>query len=362
MRGTAQGRSNAPAYITQAKEKRMLTLDDIRGFYKFILGREMNPQEVIATDLHMEAVVNEQFEMARRKFLDSDEFFSILLESFYDKLMPNSKIVLYKTDMNFEIYLDLRQLHVTLGIINDNYERAEIGLLRRAVRRTDTFIDVGGNAGYYSLAIASKPDFEGRVVAFEPLTSIRSLFQRSVEFNDLQSRIRILPFALAAEPGSMAIVHSENSMNIGGSHLSRSDKIPNSYHEYVAVETLDRIAVDLKLERIDVMKIDIEGAEGLFFAGARQMIERDLPTMLVEVNTSQLQELSGWGPDDLINWLSERGYQVTAVLPTSLVPVATGAGLSRVMPLSSILNVFCVHESRIDETRMLIPELQEIIK
>jgi hypothetical protein len=80
----------------------------------------------------------------------------------------------------------------------------------------------------------------------------------------------------------------------------------------VQTRTLDRLASELSLDKLDFLKIDVEGAEPFVFEGARATLKRYKPAILFEVNTTALAELglrydSSW---QILKDLSYRFYEL----------------------------------------------------
>ncbi|MEQ1737024.1 MAG: FkbM family methyltransferase, partial [Rhodoglobus sp.] len=120
-----------------------------------------------------------------------------------------------------------------------------------------TVIDVGANAGYYTILFGDAVGRHGRVVAVEPVPATVALLRRSVALNGHASTTHVSAVALGKEPAgevwmmlpegepkNAAVVHSES---------------PGAFR--VPSTNLDTLARDLALDRVDLIKIDAEGAE-----------------------------------------------------------------------------------------------------
>jgi FkbM family methyltransferase len=332
----------------------MATLGDVENCYRYILGRAMNSDETQGAEAAAEALASTDVDSLRQSFLRSPEFHVRHLETFFENLVPKSVIVAYDTAFGFRIYLDLRQLHLTFGILSGAYERHEIDILRAVVPADGVFIDVGANVGYFSLAIASRPGFAGKVHAFEPVPPVHTLFERSVRENGLEERVIALRMALSNAPGSMALTNAESSINIGSTRLDLNGTSGNALHT-ATVGTLDSVACDLTP---DVIKIDIEGAEALCLEGSIMTINRHRPTLLVEINPELLKMMSGTDARELQARLSDFGYDLWAVHPDRLETVGSRADLGKAIPPSGVLNIFCVHKDRRADVEAILPTLR----
>src|ERR1700743_1962876 len=101
----------------------MVTIVDVENCYRYILGREMSAEERHGID--GERITNRHLGDLRTEFLRSQEFHNSHLETLFENLVPRSVPVLYHSDLGFKIFLDLRQLHISFGVLHECYDRAE---------------------------------------------------------------------------------------------------------------------------------------------------------------------------------------------------------------------------------------------
>jgi FkbM family methyltransferase len=207
-------------------------------------------------------------------------------------------------------------LEVTLG--NDNslclyvagtFEPNEFAFLGSVVKEGMTFVDVGANEGLYTVFGARRVGASGRVLAVEPSSRERAVLKRNIERNRL-SNVTVVPHALAAESGFANLqvapkLHGGHNTLGGFAH----EGIAAIGAEQVAVETFDALAQRLSIERVDVMKIDVEGAEVKVLRGARRMLTRWRPTLLIEANEAALRG-QGTSTADLVALLRSFGYDI----------------------------------------------------
>ncbi|MET0676606.1 MAG: FkbM family methyltransferase [Bradyrhizobium sp.] len=323
----------------------MAEVADVENCYRYILGREISADERHGVD--RDRLSGRDLGDLRQEFLKSPEFHNAHLETLFDNLVPRSIPVLYETSMGFKIYLDLRQLHITFGVLNESYDTSEVELIRKIVPNDGVFVDVGANCGFYSLAVASKKGFSGKVIAFEPLIPLALLFERSIIANGLSDRIELRRVALGHEPGALPLTDAERSINAGATRLAVGLGARPT-HRIVTVDTLDEAMGDTSP---DAIKVDIEGAEGLFFHGGRKVIARDKPTILFEINPELLGIVSKVSPTDLKDWLERHQYRLWSVEPDRLDPVSTKANISEAIGLRGMKNFLAVHADRMPALR-----------
>src|SRR5271155_5501369 len=107
----------------------MATLHDVENCYRYIIGREMNDEEMEGYSSRADIFGAMNVTDLRRTFLQSPEFHQTHLETFFENLVPKSIIVAHDAELGFRIYLDLRQLHLAFGVLNGTYERREVEIL-----------------------------------------------------------------------------------------------------------------------------------------------------------------------------------------------------------------------------------------
>lgn len=187
----------------------------------------------------------------------------------------------------------------------------EVAVARAALRPGDVAIDVGANYGMYTIPMSRAVGASGCVYAFEPIpftvgtlrTVCRVLGARNA---DIRAK------ACGEQPGSAMFsvpVQRSGAISAGQAHaVNRKDHRPG-HEQHVRWDTArevscEVVALDQELrgvEGVALVKADIEGMELLAFRGARQIIERDLPVVISEINPwfldgfeLELRELTGF--------------------------------------------------------------------
>jgi FkbM family methyltransferase len=241
-------------------------------------------------------------------------------------------------------------VNVTLG--NDNslclyvcgsFEPNEFSFLHGFLKPGMVFIDVGANDGYYTLFAARRVGQTGKVVAVEPSTRERINLRRNLVRNRIDN-VHVVPAALGAAPGDadLRLAQGAHSGHNTLGQFAHDDVAPADL-ERVTVKTIDMVAAELKLDRIDFVKIDVEGAEASVVAGARAVLTSTRPVMLLEINDGALRA-QGIGADALLVTLREEfDYETLVFSPsTGLLKLHVEGG-----PLSA--NVVVVPKERLSE-------------
>lgn len=223
-----------------------------------------------------------------------------------------------------------------------SFEPNEFAFLDRVLKPGMVFVDVGANDGYYTLFAAQRLGPTGKVVAVEPSTRERANLKRNIARNGL-GNVSVIPVALGAACGT-AELHLAQSAHSGHNTLGRfaNDGVQAESVEQVKIRRLDDVAHDMALDRIDVMKIDVEGAEANVIAGGYEVLARTRPVILLEISDKALRG-QGSNAQQLIATLRGLGYEIGVFSPSTggIELLSDGRDLS--------LNVVAIPGDRISE-------------
>lgn len=185
---------------------------------------------------------------------------------------------------------------------------AEALLLERTLtclREGDTIYDVGANIGMISLFMAMSPaGGTSKVHCFEPEPRNAGQLRQNVELNGLAGRATVHEMALSAEAGEVTLF-VQGSTGEGKHSIATDDGATGSIT--VPMVTMTDFAQSCGSPP-DVVKIDVEGAEGLVLAGMADLVESGHPReILMEIHAKGDSNRMPNG--DLIHdWLTDRGY------------------------------------------------------
>lgn len=173
----------------------------------------------------------------------------------------------------------LDALNSISGIIRQAgaFETTELDLVRRNLPEGGTFIDIGANAGLYSLMV--RHWFRDvRIHAFEPVPFAYDAFRANMAKNRINENRLLL--------NQMAVGDANKTVHITADfHSSNYLADPQSSEKTIPVQcvTLDRYVQEQEIDHVDFIKIDVEGKEFAVLAGAEQVLRRDRPKLLVEL-------------------------------------------------------------------------------
>jgi FkbM family methyltransferase len=196
-------------------------------------------------------------------------------------------ILVLREDMRFRA-----QVSVPLGwniLMFHEYEADLRKIIRSRLVKGAVAIDVGANAGWHTLLMAKLVGREGKVIAFEPNPSIFSQLEENVHTLNGLDQVTLLPVGLSDTTGTVSFFGpSSDDLWCGDGHiLSPFDTVTENV---IQIETcrLDDWFEESGLDRLDMIKVDIEGYEWPFFEGARKAIERYRPDIFFEYDRSYM--------------------------------------------------------------------------
>lgn len=194
------------------------------------------------------------------------------------------------------------------------YEHETSLLFLRVLRSGDTAVDVGGNAGYFTMLAATAVGAQGRVVTAEANPGLAALIRDSAALNDV-SHLFIENVAISDRNGE--IVFGSNGTNDSNGGVV-PEKMPGealesneSITQFVArAETLDSLAERHGLERIRLLKIDTEGHELNVLKGAEGLLrEKRIDFIAAELNLPGLAR-NRTNQHELRRFMVEHGYHM----------------------------------------------------
>lgn len=224
----------------------------------------------------------------------------------YKILTPKQKTYL-KFD-GFQMYVDPQDTGVSRELIGKNiYESLETSLFLETVTTNSVIVDVGANIGYYSLLAVVGSQGSATVYSFEPEPNSYRYLLDNIELNQTRAIVPV-NMALSDQEGSICFfVHDSN----GGKH-SIVKPGTTSTQIHVEATTLDLFARNHHLKRLDILKLDVEGAEGRVINGAIETIRRFRPIIFMEYTPDWLAKTE-IDPEKLLHTLQTLGYSISLI-------------------------------------------------
>ena len=291
--------SEGPSGSSTKKATRLTRQDVVDGF-QWILGRPPESEETINAHLALQTVAElRQALIASAEFSVANKFFRF----------PEKWVRAPVYAGQFEMWLDLHDLYVSYGCLNDSYEPLETAFIKANTPAGGRFLDIGANIGWHTLGLARIAGAQGRVYSFEPRSPTNTYLRRTIEQNGLGDVVKVHDFGLWSEEATLDLGWHQDTVNPGNSYIAHAGEGLTT--QRIDLKRLD----DVVDETIDFIKIDVEGAEPKVFEGARRLIEASRPLILAELNPDQLQSVSGVTSAQFISQMAAFGYECRVLEP-----------------------------------------------
>lgn len=172
-----------------------------------------------------------------------------------------------------------------------------------------SILDIGAHIGYYTLLFSTRCGPEGQVAAFEPIATDYARLNENIELNALKN-IRTFRLALSDHRGH-AVMKPENR-----GQMSQDEE--GAPEVTVDMMPLDEFWSKLDWPKLDLVKIDVEGAEKGILLGMEKVLERYHPHLFVEIHPLHLKKVFHSSAAEVLRILQEKHHY-------KLVPVDSGS-------------------------------------
>lgn len=275
----------------------MATREDIAFCFRLLLGRDPNPEEVSG---HMEqagqplgrvvAGYLNSLEFSRRGLMRSDVTAPALVEF-----------------AGYKLYASPDDIAVGRHIVQNSYEPEVAAIFRRLLRAGMGVLDLGANVGYFTMLAAHLVGPSGFVLAVEPNPDNTRLLEASRQLNGFQ-HVTVTQLAAGRQLGLLTL----NATHSNGT----TSTLQTGLDGVLAARPVACAPMDLLVpaeRRVDLLKIDVEGAEYNALLGAKRLLDRDQPAIITEFSPSLLQGISGINGPGYLSWLHELGYGIWVI-------------------------------------------------
>lgn len=183
-------------------------------------------------------------------------------------------------------------------VTTGTYDAPFTAFVQRHIEPGATVLDVGAHVGLFTVLVAYQVWERGHVVAYEPHPRMLEFLRDNVAMNWLTDRVEIVPKAAAAAAGELTFIAPRRFSMTGSLRpvehlLATADRVDTLDHIHVPAAPLDVHAG--RFERIDLIKVDVEGAEEQVFAGMAELLASGV---VRRISFEVARELMGddWAP------------------------------------------------------------------
>lgn len=215
--------------------------------------------------------------------------------------------VIFEFDDKLWLNVDLSSFLDRRLYLYGHYHKHVEYLMQGISRQGCVVFDCGANIGMYSLKMAKSVGSEGRVIAIEPHDLVRKKLEANIAFNRFHDRITVIPCALSDSCGA-TIFHYPPADEINQGNASLYRKGDDWLAKELEVKTLDKIAEELKLVRLDIIRCDVQGEELSVLKGAEQVIGLFKPVICIGYDKN-VAAAASMKIEELISYLHGLGYE-----------------------------------------------------
>lgn len=160
------------------------------------------------------------------------------------------------------------------------FEQRRLKQIRPYITGAETILDIGANIGNHTLFFI-KECAAKKVYAFEPVKSTFEILQKNIAINGLKEQVVLHNFALGDHRGKGNIIYCKG--DAGGNQIA-ADETGDAQ-----IAALDDLCF---AERIDFIKIDVEGYEEKVLTGAGKTLKKDHPVIMIEIFDQNYQRVN----------------------------------------------------------------------
>jgi FkbM family methyltransferase len=307
--------------------------DVVAAAYNLLFGRDPEPAGL------------KHWSSALEDGLPRTEFLRAMLASEeFRQRMPAEEALTKHRDVDLIIPIQNRQFRVPASdtslvphlLAHRCWEPHVLNWLTRTLHPSHVFVDVGANIGYFTVLCAP---LVARLVAFEPASISYEYCKANVALNGL-TNVDLRPFGLWHEDSTLTIRRDASSLMTAAVAAGNGG----------TVETIRAVSLDglirrgLEMPRLDVIKMDIEGAELCALRGMTDTLARCRPAIVMELNRPALAAC-GATVDEVWDLLAGLSYDVRAFEGWDArdpVPVGTLEDLKARCPEDTLIDILAV--------------------
>lgn len=178
--------------------------------------------------------------------------------------------------------------------LKDYWDKSALLLINKYLKDNAIILDVGANVGSHTVYWALERNAK-KIYSFEPLEQTFEILSTNIELNNLKEKVQLFPIGLSNEE-CKAKVKIFWERNVGGTTFMKSEDGGYDFRP------LDNIEIP---EKIDLIKIDVEGHEVEMLEGAVQTIIKNKPILVIESFTHR---------NEVENILFPLGYKLVDVI------------------------------------------------
>ena len=222
-------------------------------------------------------------------------------------LLAKEEIKKVKIPLNCKLYVSTKDLGVSLYLLTKSkFEPEQTKLFLKEIKKGNIVFDIGANIGYYTILASKLVGKKGRVYAFEPDERNLRLLQKNLKLNNCQN-VEVIPQPVSNQTALVGFLENTSQ---GESKIKTSSLKGRK----IKAISLDDFVKQKRIKKIDVLKMDIEGAEVLALKGGQNFLAKTPHLKIfLECNPESLKEF-GFETKDLLASLGKLGIKPKLII------------------------------------------------
>jgi FkbM family methyltransferase len=227
---------------------------------------------------------------------------------FFSRILTNvfsTFIIKSKSDIYLEVFVSSSQDMHLVNIVDNKSDN--IANFINELKSGDVFVDIGANIGLYSFLASRKVKESGKIFSFEPSVREYKRFLTGLMKNECEN---IIPYNMALSANNGQEIFSVSEYHTG---LNKLGSELESVNSTIICPTFrfDFIFESMKISEINLVKLDVEGAEFLVLTGMRESLKnKRIKKIIIEITPKFLKGF-GHTKEQLYDFMSEMGYNST---------------------------------------------------
>jgi len=213
----------------------------------------------------------------------------------------SSSILLHKS---FTVQQKVRWISLLIRTWrNNSVSKLAAAILKKTSEDHPVIIDIGANVGLFTKAFMKAPKTPQRIIAIEPSFYVFSIL---LNITANMPSVRCRKVALSHKTATVDLktpLKKSGSLRVGLSHIGNANN-QKVFVETVEAKRLDDVLADEKVDQVDIVKLDVEGAEEQVIAGAPNLFYNMRPIWFVELVQERTDNFSGSAEKIFLNFIA----------------------------------------------------------
>lgn len=217
-------------------------------------------------------------------------------------LFNGMPIIVNKHDRCFSRFIRLR----------GTWEEAETKVVLPLIKEGQVIVEAGAHYGFYTILMAEKVGKTGKIYSYEANPQVFKYLTKTVELNHCEGSVTLINKALSDHSYQTYILHWPNHIAAGAIFPENQVKEAKNKNWGIGVlQPIEVVTLDADLPhnlKIDLLKMDIEGADFLALKGAQQLIKNSPHITIIMEWIPKWQRKLNIDPQEAINFFKSEGY------------------------------------------------------